>query len=85
MLTTESYLDYAHQACDFERNEHWQQAYEHWKHALFCAIKPNHRHWAETRAQFCAARASIPFQLIKAEKPTHEQTSSTTPFSGADF
>lgn len=39
MLTTESYLDYARQACDLERNEHWKQAYEHWKHAFFLRNK----------------------------------------------
>ena len=57
------YFEFARQACEFERKEDWNQAFEYWAKALHCATKPNHRTWSQLRSEFCAARSGYPERL----------------------
>lgn len=57
------YLELAQQACALERASQWLQASEFWRQAMISTTKTVNRDWAETRAQYCAARARCRFQI----------------------
>ncbi len=60
METQVTYFDVAQQACVFEREHKWLQAFEHWKQATEYPTKKVNQNWAKNRAQYCSVRAGYP-------------------------
>ena len=57
------YVEVARQACKFEKEGDWSQAFEYWMKANDCAARPDHQTWSRLRAEFCAARSGNPIKL----------------------
>lgn len=60
-MTTASYLEFATQASQAEKERKWLQASELWARALECtAPKTPNYYWATARIKFCQHRHGAP-------------------------